>query len=76
MHVDIVPTSSAVYSQEFDQQDDARRDVLPATSAALLSPAAAETVTQSNSNIMSGSDMVPDLGISQQVSVIDSVAVV
>ena len=67
VHVQTALSSLALCLQDFDPQEETRLDVPPTTSAALLSPATADTVTQGSSMTMSGSDMVPDLSISQQV---------
>lgn len=60
-------TSPACCFQELEQQDEPRPPCPPATDAVLLSPTTAETTTQGSSGTLSRSDMMPDLGMSQQV---------
>lgn len=56
-----------VMLQELERQEDHRHGSPSTTTAAMLSLTTAETVTQGSSGTMSGSDMIPELGLPQQV---------
>ena len=55
------------FLQELERQEDPRHGSPSTTTAAMLSITTAETVTQGSSGTMSGSDMIQELGIPQQV---------